>query len=178
MTGAIPIEKTVSMADEASSVARDMLGVIRAETSVSSVSSIGSYSFTDQPWPYGTSSRSRQKRRPQLSESEDGESIVRSLEHRNTLPSRGHGQHRPVESVMRSLSVPPSKISTLPKHDKEPLHFWGLAFPLDSSVLQPSDKRLECLVRDDTEQGGRSNVMMPLQLSVLYTNYCRLFRGI
>ena len=64
--------------------------------------------------------------------------MVRSLEHRNTLPTRGHT--RPVESVMRSLSVPPSKISTLPKHDKEPLHFWGLAFPLDSSVLLPQTR--------------------------------------
>ena len=95
--------------------------------------------------------------------------MVRSLEHRNTLPTRGHT--RPVESVMRSLSVPPSKISTLPKHDKEPLHFWGLAFPLDSSVLLTTDTRLECLQREDTDQlGGRANVMMPLQLSVLYTN--------
>ena len=96
----------------------------------------------------------------------------RGLDGRSTLPIRGRAG-RPVD---RALTVPPSsKISTLPRHDKhEPAHYWGLAFPLDTSVLQPSDHsdQLDLVkIGEDIEKMRLGSVAtMPVQLSVLYTN--------
>ena len=150
-----------------------LLGVIRQGTSVSSVSSIGSYSFQENPG-YGTRNR---KRRPQLSESEDGDPIVGTRQNvvrhdsysRNTFPIRA--RQRPVSSttgdqVNRSVSVPPKILpATLVRSDmKEPAHYWGLAFPLNPDVLQPSSPPLP------PAPPSQSVIAMPIALSILYTN--------
>jgi len=120
-----------------------LLGVIRQGTSVSSVSSIGSYTFQENP---GYSSR-HSRRRPQLSESEDGDPVVgpRPLQRqesysRNTFPIRGRHKPHPVLDTSRSVSVPPKIYGTLPRSDnsKEP-SYWGLAYPLSHMVLYPPD---------------------------------------
>ena len=159
-----------------------LLGVIRQGTSVSSVSSIGSYSFQENP---GYSTRTR-KRRPQLSESEDGDPIVGSRQgpvvvrqdsySRNTLPIRA--RHRPLtaslgsEPVNRSVSVPPKILpATLPRPDtKEPAHYWGLAFPLNPTVLQPSDPQPPPDQRPSPPSPPPAVIPMSLPLSLLYTN--------
>jgi len=161
-----------------------MLGAIKQGTSVSSVSSIGSYSFTENP---GYATRTR-KRRPQLSESEDGEhvsgrgtSYTRDNFTRNTLPTRGHraGTSDSVTSVHRSMSVPPKILhNTLPKFDtKDPSHYWGLAFPLNSDVLQPNDGVANqspafSVSTNQSSAVGHVNSCqpMPLQLSLVFTN--------
>jgi len=124
-----------------------LLGVIRQGTSVSSVSSIGSYTFQENP---GYSSR-HSRRRPQLSESEDGDPIVGSRPglsrqdsySRNTFPIRGRHKPHPVLDAGRSVSVPPKIYATLPRSDnsKEP-SYWGLAYPLSHMVLYPTDPAL------------------------------------
>ena len=166
--------------DPVSVVARggevSLLGVIRQGTSVSSVSSIGSYSFQENPG-YGTRTR---KRRPQLSESEDGDPIVGPRQgavvvrhdsySRNTFPIRA--RHRPLtaslgsEPVNRSVSVPPKILPpTLTRPDsKEPAHYWGLAFPLNPGVLQPCDPQ------PSPPSPSPSVIPMSLPLSILYTN--------
>jgi len=121
-----------------------LLGVIRQGTSVSSVSSIGSYTFQENP---GYSSR-HSRRRPQLSESEDGDPVVgprpglarQDSYSRNTFPIRGRHKPHPVLDTGRSVSVPPKIYGTLPRsdHSKEP-SYWGLAYPLSHTVLYPSD---------------------------------------
>jgi len=121
-----------------------LLGVIRQGTSVSSVSSIGSYTFQENP---GYSSR-HSRRRPQLSESEDGDPVVgprpgltrQDSYSRNTFPIRGRHKPHPVLDTGRSVSVPPKIYGTLPRsdHSKEP-SYWGLAYPLSHMVLYPTD---------------------------------------
>eukprot|EP00092_Neocalanus_flemingeri_P017565 GFUD01019006.1.p1 GENE.GFUD01019006.1~~GFUD01019006.1.p1 ORF type:complete len:742 (-),score=220.04 GFUD01019006.1:440-2482(-) len=121
-----------------------LLGVIRQGTSVSSVSSIGSYTFQENP---GYSSR-QSRRRPQLSESEDGDPVIgprpglarQDSYSRNTFPIRGRHKPHPVLDTGRSVSVPPKIYGTLPKsdHSKEP-SYWGLAYPLSHMVLYPAD---------------------------------------
>jgi len=124
-----------------------LLGVIRQGTSVSSVSSIGSYTFQENP---GYSSR-HSRRRPQLSESEDGDPVVgprprldrQESYSRNTFPIRGRHKPHPVLDTSRSVSVPPKIYGTLPRsdHSKEP-SYWGLAYPLSHTVLYPPDPPL------------------------------------
>ena len=153
-----------------------LLGVIRQGTSVSSVSSIGSYSFQENP---GYSTRTR-KRRPQLSESEDGDPIVGTRQNvvrhdsysRNTFPIRA--RQRPstagaAEQVNRSVSVPPKILpANQPRSDmKEPAHYWGLAFPLNPGVLQPSDPSLPA---SPPLPSSLPVIPMPIPLSILYTN--------
>jgi len=121
-----------------------LLGVIRQGTSVSSVSSIGSYTFQENP---GYSSR-HSRRRPQLSESEDGDPVIgprpglarQDSYSRNTFPIRGRHKPHPVLDTSRSVSVPPKIYGTLPRsdHSKEP-SYWGLAYPLSHMVLYPAD---------------------------------------
>jgi len=121
-----------------------LLGVIKQGTSVSSVSSIGSYTFQENP---GYSSR-HSRRRPQLSESEDGDPVTgtrpgvarQESYSRNTFPIRGRHKPHPVLETGRAVSVPPKIYPTLPRsdHSKEP-SYWGLAYPLSHMVLYPTD---------------------------------------
>jgi len=153
-----------------------LLGVIRQGTSVSSVSSIGSYSFTENPGY----SRTRKHRRPQLSESEDGDTSA-SLQpgggslnygrNSHTLPGRGRGQggRGGGDIVERCASVPPAKNQyTLPRPDiKESSgQYWGLAFPLNPQVLLPSDP----VSPPSVPPPACGSCPMPLQLSKLFTN--------
>ena len=72
-------------------------------------------------------------------------------------------------SCPRSMSVPPKILnSTLPKFDtKDPSHYWGLAFPLNSDVLQPKDVATN---QSEAFSQVTSSQPMPLQLSLVYTN--------
>jgi len=125
-----------------------LLGVIRQGTSVSSVSSVGSYTFQEVPGYTGPRSR----RRPQLSESEDGDpvqgtrtgQVVRQdTFSRNTFPARGKQRHhRTVVDSGRSVSVPPKPFSMPQDNAREP-SYWGLAHPLAHSVLYPTDPLTE-----------------------------------
>ena len=130
-----------------------LLGVIRQGTSVSSVSSVGSYTFQEPP-SYASGRHSR--RRPQLSESEDCEPVAgrqageagrpvarQDTFTRNTFPARGKQRAgRPAaDGAARSVSVPPKaqppQFASLPDAAREPA-YWGLAHPLAQAVLYPA----------------------------------------
>ena len=104
----------------------------------------------------GHATSTRKGRRPQLSESEDGDCVggggagwaACTLPRPRPAPSSGQEA-----SVGRSVSVPPRlPVTSLPRHKVGPLslccqfamsdvqeatHYWGLALPLDTRVLQP-----------------------------------------
>ena len=108
-------------------------------------------------YPGGRHSR----RRPQLSESEDGDAVlgargagavaVRREEtfSRNTFPARGkQRQARTAVDAGRSVSVPPKPFTALAQDTSREPSYWGLAHPLDHSVLYPG------LASGDTSQVG------------------------
>merc|ERR1712013_395993 len=121
-----------------------LLGVIRQGTSVSSVSSVGSFTFQDVPGYSGRQSR----RRPQLSESEDGEPVSgrdlgkvarQDTFSRNTFPARGKQHSLRAPDTSRSVSVPPKPFSSLPSDSAKEPAYWGLAHPLSQAVLYPPE---------------------------------------
>jgi len=127
-----------------------LLGIIRGGTSVSSVSSLGSVSYYDNPG-YSTLIKGRNRRRPNLSESEDGDpvtstrigSVSRSDSWRRatrSLDYRPRRQDPPAVDPVRAFSVPPrpalSSGPRLTTGPREPA-YWGIAFPLTHNILYP-----------------------------------------
>ena len=120
---------------------------IRQGTSVSSVSSIGSFTFQDN-YGQGSLVRSRIKRRPELSESEDGDTMLtqypsvgrqdsynsktKSLDYRMI---RGGGSRKGV-SEPSNIPHKPAWIMSRFDNSKEP-SYWGIAYPLFHQVLYP-----------------------------------------
>ena len=131
----------------------------------------------------GHATRTRKGRRPQLSESEDGDCVggggagwaACTLPRPRPAPSSGQEA-----SVGRSVSVPPRlPVTSLPRHKVGPLslccqfamsdvqeatHYWGLAFPLDPRVLQPRPRPRP------PAAGAPAPPPLPLQLAALYTS--------
>ena len=123
----------------------------------------------------GHATRTRKGRRPQLSESEDGDWAACTLPRPRPAPSSGQEA-----SVGRSVSVPPRlPVTSLPRHKVGPLslccqfatsdvqeatHYWGLAFPLDPRVLQPRPRPRP------PAAGAPAPPPLPLQLAALYTS--------
>ena len=88
------------------------------------------------------------RRRPQLSESEDGEPVTsrdlgkvarQDTFSRNTFPARGKQRSLRAPDTSRSVSVPPKPFSSLPSDTTREPAYWGLAHPLSQAVLYPSE---------------------------------------
>ena len=84
------------------------------------------------------------RRRPQLSESEDGEPVTgrdlgkvarQDTFSRNTFPARGKQRSLRAPDTSRSVSVPPKPFSSLPSDMTREPAYWGLAHPLSQVVL-------------------------------------------
>ena len=84
------------------------------------------------------------RRRPQLSESEDGEPVTgrdlgkvarQDTFSRNTFPARGKQRSLRAPDTSRSVSVPPKPFSSLPSDTTREPAYWGLAHPLSQVVL-------------------------------------------
>ena len=84
------------------------------------------------------------RRRPQLSESEDGEPVTgrdlgkvarQDTFSRNTFPARGKQRSLRAPDTSRSVSVPPKPFSSLPSDMTREPAYWGLAHPLSQVAL-------------------------------------------